>query len=521
MIRLRDTMAPYPISTMDGTCSNDLYNGDIPIFTTCPISHAIRASSGETVDHFIEETGMDRVKSRIKDLNEDQIAKHNWFIKASLVTLTGIEHKVLPAANLNIPKKTTLYYETLHDRLVGAACAIGGHLLNIALDEDESLNWLSLSPRGEIGDRWIITPLGVDLYSGILGVILLFAYLAIITHNARYKHACYRALKTLRRLLLELKLRPELLNIGAFTGWGGVIYVLSHLGYIWNDTDSICEANTIAELLPSLINNDKRYDVIAGCAGCIGALLALYKCTLSNRILEIACMCGNHIVNNAKIMNHGVGWIIDAFSDQPLSGFSHGAAGFAWSLLELYNVTKNKLFLEIAQKGIEYERALYDQNTHNWFDLRRAYHVKDGSDSTMSIVQNAWCHGAPGIGMARLKAYKYLPQNEILSEINIALESTSKFGFGGYNHSLCHGVLGNLELFIQAREILGTVYDSEVTKIAVTILDSIDKNGWQCATPLGVETPSFMVGLSGIGYQLLRIANPKIIPSVLMLEPPI
>jgi lantibiotic modifying enzyme len=35
-----------------------------------------------------------------------------------------------------------------------------------------------------------------------------------------------------------------------------------------------------------------------------------------------------------------------------------------------------------------------------------------------------------------------------------------------------------------------------------------------------VETPGFMVGLAGIGYQLLRLAEPENVPSALVLAPP-
>ncbi len=38
---------------------------------------------------------------------------------------------------------------------------------------------------------------------------------------------------------------------------------------------------------------------------------------------------------------------------------------------------------------------------------------------------------------------------------------------------------------------------------------------WRCATPLAVETPGLMTGLAGIGYQLLRLADPASVPSVL------
>jgi lantibiotic modifying enzyme len=51
-------------------------------------------------------------------------------------------------------------------------------------------------------------------------------------------------------------------------------------------------------------------------------------------------------------------------------------------------------------------------------------------------------------------------------------------------------------------------------------LDAIDAAGWLCGVPLGVETPGLMLGLAGIGYQLLRLANPQAIPAVLLLDPP-
>ena len=50
------------------------------------------------------------------------------------------------------------------------------------------------------------------------------------------------------------------------------------------------------------------------------------------------------------------------------------------------------------------------------------------------------------------------------------------------------------------------------------ILESINQHGWLCGVPLGVETPGLMTGLAGIGYELMRLAAPEIVPSVLVLE---
>lgn len=131
----------------------------------------------------------------------------------------------------------------------------------------------------------------------------------------------------------------------------------------------------------------------------------------------------------------------------------------------------------------------------------------------------AWCHGAPGIGLARLRCLPYLDNREIREEIDIALKTTLRHGFGS-NHSLCHGDLGNLDLLLQASQALGTPEEIEVAQLTASILKSINCHGWVCGVPLGVETPGLMTGLAGIGYGFLRLAAPKQVPSVLVLEPP-
>ena len=56
--------------------------------------------------------------------------------------------------------------------------------------------------------------------------------------------------------------------------------------------------------------------------------------------------------------------------------------------------------------------------------------------------------------------------------------------------------------------------------MAAAALESIRQNGPICGVPSGVETPGLMTGLAGIGYGLLRLAEPRRTPSVLALEPP-
>jgi lantibiotic modifying enzyme len=52
-------------------------------------------------------------------------------------------------------------------------------------------------------------------------------------------------------------------------------------------------------------------------------------------------------------------------------------------------------------------------------------------------------------------------------------------------------------------------------------LKGIEKRGWISGTPRGLESPGLLTGISGIGYQCLRLARPNLVPSVLMLAAPV
>ena len=132
----------------------------------------------------------------------------------------------------------------------------------------------------------------------------------------------------------------------------------------------------------------------------------------------------------------------------------------------------------------------------------------------------AWCHGAPGIGLGRLGSLKYIDDATIREEIEVALKTTITEGFG-WNHSLCHGDLGNLETLLMATQVLDDPQHREqLEHLTAMILQSIDTYGWVTGVPLRVETPGLMMGLAGIGYELLRLAEPDKVPSVLLLAPP-
>jgi type 2 lantibiotic biosynthesis protein LanM len=293
--------------------------------------------------------------------------------------------------------------------------------------------------------------------------------------------------------------------------------MLTHLGVLWQEPDLLSEAEQIVATLFPLIEQDEQLDMISGAAGCIASLLCLYTHRPSPTTLAAATLCGDRLVARAQPMAHGLGWRwrSENFEEIPLAGFSHGAAGIASALLELADVTGEQRFTKTALAGLAYERSLFLPDEGTWLDLRRA--TESAADNYQLC---AWCHGAPGVGLARLRSLRHLDNDAIRTEIDIALNTTLAKGFG-QNHSLCHGDLGNLDLLLQASRTLDAPHwKAHVSRLSATILESMAKHGWLCGVPGGLETPGLMTGLAGIGYGVLRLAEPAHIPSVLALEPP-
>ncbi len=135
-------------------------------------------------------------------------------------------------------------------------------------------------------------------------------------------------------------------------------------------------------------------------------------------------------------------------------GFSHGAAGIGWALMELAAISGERRFRHAALEAYRYERNDYAASSGRWRDLRKLGFRDDGPPQPHSACAATWCHGAAGIALSRLKSLAIADGDEIRTDVDRGLEAVWAHGFG-WNHSLCHGDLGNLEVLTQAAAILG------------------------------------------------------------------
>ncbi|MCB0051331.1 MAG: hypothetical protein KDE24_17500, partial [Caldilinea sp.] len=238
-----------------------------------------------------------------------------------------------------------------------------------------------------------------------------------------------------------------------------------------------------------------------------------WRCRPDDKLVTLIAQAADHLLAHAQPQAQGIGWIVPEMGGRALAGFSHGASGIAWALALAANLTGDGRYRDAAHASLQYERTLYGAAAQNWRDLRGA---DDGDD----IFMWAWCHGAPGVGLARLGLRPLLDDPALGGELTAALESTRAHGFGG-GHSLCHGDFGNLELFVAAAEALQQpALLDQARHVASALLAGQAQSGWRCGVPGGVETPGLMVGIAGIGYALLRLASPSLTPSVLQMAPP-
>src|SRR6266700_2506099 len=221
----------------------DLLAGDIPLFTTRPDSCDLLTSRGETIADFFEESALDLVSKRIQQLEEHDLEKQIWIIRASFTSIT-LGHKQAVQQRLHLhPSPSRITYE----RLISAARAVGDRLCKLALHGEESVGWVGVTLVRE--REWHLRPTSTRLYSGTPGIGFFLAYLGMLTGEERYTTLARLALASTRAQVAWQKQRPEVVSIGTFEGLGGFIYLLSHLGALWNDPTLYQEAQEMIQLL--------------------------------------------------------------------------------------------------------------------------------------------------------------------------------------------------------------------------------------------------------------------------------
>jgi lantibiotic modifying enzyme len=303
------------------------------------------------------------------------------------------------------------------------------------------------------------------------------------------------------------------LGVGGATGLGSIVYALAAMSKLLHDNDLLADAHVAAELfIDDLIRADKQLDVVGGSAGAILCLLRLYRHSKSVDVLNRAIKCGEHLIAQSRLGPEGCrSWVGQGVGKQALNGMSHGAAGFAYALASLSAATGREEFAQAASECIAFENSRYDANRNNWPDLR-------GEGQPSWPCQ--WCHGAPGIGLARIAMLKRgVVDPEILAnDIRNAVEGTTR-GWPGAVDTLCCGTLGSVEFFCEASSALGRDDLRELAsrRLAAVLETAASKGDYRWNSGKRQFNLGLFRGLAGVGYTSLRQVDGSL-PNVIIWE---
>jgi len=157
----------------------------------------------------------------------------------------------------------------------------------------------------------------------------------------------------------------------------------------------------------------------------------------------------------------------------------------------------------------------------NWPDMRN---LTNTMYNTGSAYMTSWCHGAPGIGLARLHAMTIDAENAETHEVaaRAAVNTTltalqTALATTRADTTLCHGACGLSEIILSAGELLdNALWRTYARTTAAELVDRyLEKDDWPTAAPMGGWNPALLIGTAGIGYHFLRIAGR--VPPVMVL----
>ncbi|MGB6468162.1 MAG: type 2 lanthipeptide synthetase LanM family protein, partial [Xanthobacteraceae bacterium] len=510
---------------------------------TLNVPHFVAPSDGAEIGdacgasvHTHAVAGLARADERLQNLDDREIAWQIEVIRENTNSIVPADARQQATAREEITQGQS---DTMAAKaaFIAEADRIAVEIASYAIRRGPAAAWIGLDWLGD-SEVFQLVCLGPDLYNGSAGIAVFLAAHAAATGRGASGDLALGAVAQLRKNLISRNV-PRLaraLGIGAATGLGSIIYALAVMARCLDHGDLLADAEAAAKLLTDeLVAADKQLDVMGGSAGAILALLRLYRDTRSHAVLVRAVKCGEHLLAQPRIGAEGRRtWIGQEFRAQALgakgvathpqvqglNGMSHGASGFAYALSSLAAATGREDFASAASECIAYEDSTYDEARYNWPDLR-------GPNAPTWPCQ--WCHGAPGIGLARLGMQRFAGNNAkaaaipLTTDIRNAAIGVEQASLGTVD-TLCCGALGRIEFICEAADALGrSELREHAARRLLTVLQQATAAGdYRWNSGKRQFNLGLFRGLSGVGYTLLRQAlaldRGPALPNVLIWE---
>jgi type 2 lantibiotic biosynthesis protein LanM len=493
---------------------------DIPYFSVQGDGIDAFADDRLVVSGYFTRSGLDVARDRVRALSPEDLEVQTALLRRALSESVGSTYGEAgrPLRQTEPPIPESAGAATRAEPQRGPASDFDPSFVAIAEWVAHAL--LARAERTSQGLVWRYRPLAGGpgwrdhhLYDGSVGTALFFSALAAVTGEAQWASVARDVLGPIRahadRFPLETLPADE--PIGGGNGLGSVVYGLTVVAALNGDGLWLDLARRLAAAIPSRVHAGGPIDVVNGSAGAVVALLALHDVTQDTQVLDAARVCGRHLI--ARGIAAGPGEAVWPSDDGArLLGFAHGAAGVAAALARLFAATGERASARAARRAYSFVRHHHLQVAGNW-----PIAVADDGAASGGMM-SGWCHGAPGIALSAIVAADVRPSPAILHGIESAMRSVVQWQPVQADH-ICCGALGRAEVLLVAGEALDRPDTIEAARaMAVRVVDRARRRGHfrlsGAGTDYRVFDPGFFQGLSGIGYEMLRLAQPSGLPSV-------
>jgi hypothetical protein len=424
--------------------------------------------------------------------------------------------------------------------LLAAATTLGEQLCRSAIwdENQERCTWVGRSNPATIeqpgNHEPISSAVDAHLYGGLSGISLFLAELYGVTGEPDFARTARGALAAaVSWPTVTATAEPGHRSAALYTGLSGTALARNRVSRLLGL--ALEPHETVLALRHELARPDTAWvdDLLAGRAGVIVALLALNRLgDPAEDALDQAVRLGEHLCRV------GVeSWRSAGDDPQLLTGLSHGASGIGLAMLELYSATGVERFLKAGRDAFAYEDGLFDPARQNWPDLRRTpgprtHHtaVPHEHRSAERVFALAWCHGAPGIVLARLRAQELDPpwREQHLKAARAGLAATvravddlisGRDGLKDTDLTPCHGLSGLVEaLAVGADRLDDTDLRDTAHRAGLAVAAAVKAGPLRSGTLCGGQNPSLMLGTAGVGHTLLRLYAPTRVPSILLVS---
>ena len=387
----------------------------------------------------------------------------------------------------------------------------------------EAAAWVnSAEIRGPEGLSWPAIPqernsVGLDLYSGVPGVVLFFVQAFYATRNPSYLEEARAGADFL------LSKATSVGGMGLYEGLPGVAFALEETSKASMDEkyrrgflECLGRIAAAAKASGAGVEWSPTTDIISGSAGTGLFLIYAFHETHDRAWVDLAARAGTRLIELGRPENGGLKWAMDPDFPRLMPNFSHGTAGIAYFLSALYKETRRKEFLDTSLAGAKYLLSIARTDG----DSCLIFH--DEPDNK-GLYYLGWCHGP--VGTARLffllsgvtgdKAWLDWVRRSANGLIRSGIPERETPGFWN-NAGICCGLAGVGEFFLDLyRELGDKTYLDFSKRVTSRLLSKATvedgRMSWLQAEHrtrpdyLFAQT-GYMQGAAGIGTFLLRMA---------------